>query len=124
MSGRHFLIALLFVPGPLSAAAAVQPATRPKPQWGRLANPGFEDQRIRTALFLAGQARDGSIRYGGVKAAPNLDLYTVHPIDDRHLKWSASPANRAFALKAMADAGINVVTMSTWGESFLPPKVG
>jgi hypothetical protein len=123
MGGRSFLVALLLAPASLGAAAP-RPPTGPQPRWGRLANPGWNNQRIKTALFFAGQARDGSARYGGVKAVANLNLYTVHPRDGRHLNWSARPANRAFALKAMADAGLNVVTMSTWGESFLPAKVG
>jgi hypothetical protein len=91
--------------------------------WGRLANPGFENQRIKTTLFFAGQARDGSLRYECIAGA-NLNLYTVHPADARHLKWSDSAANRDFALAQMAAAGINTVSMSSWGEDFLPCNTG
>jgi hypothetical protein len=88
-------------------------------EWGRLANPGFENQPMKTALFFAGQARDGSTRYDCI-AGPNLGLFTVHPADSRNLQWSNSAANRDFALAQMAAAGLNTVTMSSWGEDFLP----
>jgi hypothetical protein len=91
--------------------------------WGRLANPGYENHPIRTSLFFAGQARDGSTWYD-CSAASNLGLYTVHPSDTRHLEWSASEANRIFALERMAAAGLNVISMSTWGEDFLPCSTG
>jgi hypothetical protein len=90
---------------------------------GRLANPGYENRRIVTSLFFAGQARDGSTRYDCI-AGSNMGLYTVRPIDPRHLEWSDSPANRSFALGLMAAAGLNTVTMSTWGEDFLPCNDG
>jgi hypothetical protein len=124
MSRRRFLIACLLLPCTLAVAAGDEPAAGAAPRWGRLASAGFAGRRIQTTLFFAGQARDGSVRYGGVRASPNLDLYTVHPLDNRHLNWSVNAGNRAFALEAMARAGVNVVTMSTWGESFLPPNVG
>ena len=38
--------------------------------WGRLANPGFENQRIKATLFFAGQARDGTIRYNNFSVSP------------------------------------------------------
>jgi hypothetical protein len=113
---------------PATAAATPQP-TIPTPTptataaaegiWGRLANPGFENQRIKTTLFFAGQARDGSTRYDCI-AGSNMNLYTMHPIDPRHLEWSDSTDNRSFALGLMAAAGLNTVTMSSWGEDFLP----
>jgi hypothetical protein len=90
---------------------------------GRLANPGFENRRIKTTLFFAGQARDGSYRYN-CQLGQNTDLYTVVPLDARHLQWSESDANKDFALDGMVQADINVVTMSSWGESFLPCDVG
>jgi hypothetical protein len=93
------------------------------PAWGRLANQNFANQRIKTTLFFSGQARDGSIRY---ECPPRneLNLYTVHPIDGRHLNWSTSSDNRAFALDEMLNTGINVVSMSSWGEAFLPCTTG
>jgi hypothetical protein len=93
------------------------------PVEGRLANPGFENERIRTSLFFAGQARDGSYRYD-CPATPNLGLFTVHPIDDRHLKWSEDAANRDFTLQRMEAAGLNAVSMSSWGEDSLPCTTG
>jgi hypothetical protein len=90
---------------------------------GRLANPGFENQRIKTTLFFAGQARDGSTRYD-CAAGSNLGLFTVNPLDPRHLQWSDSEANRGFALGLMTAAGLNTVSMSSWGEDFLPCNAG
>jgi len=61
-------------------------------RWGRLANPGFEGKPIRTALFFAGQAKDGSNPYGCPGAPPeNRFLYTVSPADPRNLAWSSTP---------------------------------
>jgi len=90
---------------------------------GHLANPGFENQRIKTTFFFTGQAKDGSNIYD-CAFGPNTDVYTVEPIDVRHLQWSESADNRNFALDSMVEAGINVATMSSWGESFLPCTVG
>ena len=93
------------------------------PLWGRLAVPGHEGDRIKTTLFFTGQARDGG-QYYRCNADPNLSLYTVHPIDLEHLLWSTGRYFRDFALKAMAGAGINVVSMSSWGEDGLPCDTG
>jgi hypothetical protein len=82
--------------------------------WGRLANPGFENQPIKSVFFFAGSARDGTQSYE-YKPSSNMGLYTIHPSDARHLQWSRSAANRAFALDAMIEAGANVVNMSYWG---------
>jgi hypothetical protein len=111
--------------GLLAAAVAgcSHPAAAPGVQWGRLANPGFENRRIKTTLFFAGQARDGSDPYG-CQPASNMSLYTVHPLDARHLNWSADRANRGWALDGMTEAGLNVVTMSSWGERSLPCREG
>ena len=116
------------IPGPTDTAVVTNtPSPTPTPlppgEWGRLANPGFWDARIKTTLFFPGQARDGSSRYG-CSPVPNMGLYTVHPVDARHLAWSESVANRDFALDQMVEAGLNVVSMSSWGEGFLPCGVG
>jgi hypothetical protein len=112
-------------------ATPLPPTTIPVPTrdptitgiWGHLANPGFENESIKTTLFFAGQARDGSDPYGCSPDA-NLQLFTVHPEDGQQLSWSASQENRTLVLDQMADAGLNVVSMSTWGEDFLPCSVG
>jgi len=91
--------------------------------WGRLANPGFHNQKIKTTLFFPGQARDGS-QYYECDPGPNTNLYTVHPIDNRHLNWSVSLINRDFALGRMKEAGLNTISMSSWGEDFLPCGTG
>jgi len=90
--------------------------------WGRLANRGFEGQRIKAAYFFAGPALDGTQPYE-CSCAPNLDKYTLHPDpEDIHEKWR--PEDRATVMTMMADAGINVITMSYWGEAFLPCSDG
>jgi hypothetical protein len=108
-------------PSPTPVPTPGQPA-QPGVQ-GRLANPGFESERIKASLFFAGQARDGSAPYG-CDSAPNLNLYTVHPSDARNLAWSTAAANRDFALEQMVATGLNVVSMSSWGEDFLPCTTG
>jgi hypothetical protein len=113
MVPRIFLAAAAIFVGASALAAA-------DPTWGLLANRGFERHHIRTALFFAGQAKDGTNPYGCPEAPPRNDfLYTVSPADTRHLKWSESAANREFALDSMLKGGLNVITMSTWGEDFL-----
>ena len=98
----------------LAVASAVVWAQDDPPIWGRLANPGFENQPIRSAFFFAGNWRNGGKSYE-YNCSSNAGLYTIHPADSRHLKWSESAANRAFAVDTMIDAGINVVNMSYWG---------
>ncbi len=83
-------------------------------EWGRLANPGFEGQPIKSAFFFAGSSRDGSQFYE-FRPSANTSLYTIHPSDSRHLRWSESEANRAFAVDTMVAAGVNVIAMSYWG---------
>ncbi len=111
---------------PLAVDLAAQEPTSAAgvtPQWGRLANPNLENRPLRTTLFFPGQARDGTTPYG-IAAAPNLQLFTVHPQDDRHLNWATDPDHRVYVLQQMNQAGINVVTMSAWGEATLPPTTG
>jgi len=123
-------------------ATCIGPPTARAQTWGRLANPGFTNQRIKATLFFAGQARDGTKRYGDCNPgndayvyvpenerekyqaclvdADHKDLSVVHPLDSAHWKWSESPAYRDTALNLMVEAGINVINMSSWGEDFLP----
>ena len=103
----------------LPAARTVARLRQAAPNWGRLANPGFVNQRIKATLFFAGQALDGTNKYA-CPSGNNLDKYTLHPLDDNHLKWSENAANKDLALNQMAQAGINVINMSSWGEDFLP----
>ena len=114
----HWLAAvvLLLLALPVSTARAAT-------SWGRLANPGVANDRIKATLFFAGQARDGSAPYGCAPAAW-LDYYTVHPLDKRHQEWTSDPASRLSVLKQMASAGLNAIFMSSWGEDFLPCSTG
>ena len=100
-------------------------ATENNLQWGLIANGGITNHRIKTTFFFSGQAIDGSKRYECIPNPPNqLGSYTVHPIDSRHLNWSVSENYRTFVLNEMLGAGINVITMSSWGEAFLPCTSG
>ena len=101
-----FTIVLTILVSPLAARGAGT--------WGRLANPGFEDQPIKSVFFFAGSARDGTQSYE-CRPSSNMGLYTIHPSDARHLGWSQSAANRTFAIDTMIEAGVNVVYMSYWG---------
>ncbi len=92
-------------------------------QWGRLANPGHRGQRIKATLFFPGHAKDGTRPYE-CDAPVNTFLYTVHPVDARHLEWSGNATNRTFAVDQMVDVGFNVAVMSSWGEDFLPCSTG
>jgi hypothetical protein len=107
----------------LVLAGCTHSQTAPRGRWGRLANHGCENCRIKTTLFFAGQARDGSAPYD-CQPPPNTSLYTVRPKDARHLNWSIGRANRNETLDEMIAAGINVVTMSSWGEESLPCTAG
>ncbi|GAB4187633.1 MAG: hypothetical protein Kow00108_24550 [Calditrichia bacterium] len=82
--------------------------------WGRLANPGFENQPVKSVFFFSGNARDGN-QYYDFYASPNTNLYTIHPADSMHLNWSVDEANRGFVIDAMINSGINVINMSYWG---------
>jgi hypothetical protein len=98
----------------LAVVSTVIPARADPPLWGRLANPGFENQPIKSAFFFTGNWRNG-VKFYEYNPSSNVGLYTIHPSDSRHLKWSESAANRAFAVDTMVSAGINVVNMSYWG---------
>jgi hypothetical protein len=106
----------------LVIVAATSPAAAQT--WGRLANPGFTNRRIKATLFFAGQARDGTEKYqpycGLLNDEPNRSLYP--PLGSPHLKWTENETNRHLALNLMVQAGINVINMSSWGEKFPPPN--
>jgi hypothetical protein len=127
-------------------ATSIRPPAARAQIWGQVANPGFDGQRIKTTLFFAGQARGGTIRYNNngticnpgndayeyvrenervkygacIVDADHKDLRVVDPLAPAHLKWSENSANRDLALNLMVEAGLNVISMSCWGEDFLP----
>jgi len=91
--------------------------------WGRLANPGFENQRIKATFFFAGPARDGSPRYSCKPLGSNVSTYTLTPNPtSTHLNWS--DGDRGTVMNMLSAAGINVIAMSSWGEDFLPCNDG
>jgi hypothetical protein len=108
-------------------------AADPNHPWGRLANPGYQNHAIKTTLFFAGRPLDGTgsanpndpFFNGAGPSATAQGCYSVHPSDERNLNWvdprnPSSEANRQYVLQSMIDDGLNVVSMSTWGESWLP----
>ena len=113
---------------PGSVLAAGGPVTIGVHAWGRLANPGFVGQPIKTTLFFAGRPLDGTgnTDENGCGPLPNTtNIYSVYPENPAHLNWvdSTNPndrTNRDFALQSIVEAGLNVVSMSSWGESWLP----
>lgn len=118
MNVRRFFRAAIL----LLFAAEIE-STAQTQTWGRLANPGFNNQRIKSTLFFAGQARDGATNYtpycGLPDDAPFRTLYP--PSNSPHLNWQEYEPARHFALNQMIDAGINVINMSSWGERGLLP---
>ncbi len=84
------------------------------PVWGRLANPGFENEHIKSTLFFTGNWRNG-IQFYDFNPSDNTGLFTIHPSDSRHLGWSENASNREFAVNTLIDAGVNVINMSYWG---------
>jgi hypothetical protein len=85
-----------------------------QPIWGRLANPGFENEPIKSTYFFTGNCKDDS-QYYEYPSGSNLPLYTVWPVDNRNLYWSVDTANRTFVINDLINSGINVVNMSDWG---------
>src|SRR4030042_6638915 len=85
-----------------------------QPIWSRLANPGFENQYIKSAFFFAGNWCNG-MQFYDYKPSDNTGLYTMHPSDFKHLGWSENIAYRNFVIKSMIDAGVNMINMSYWG---------
>jgi hypothetical protein len=85
-----------------------------QPIWGRLANPGFDNEPVKSAYFFAGNWKNG-VKFYEFDGIPNTDLYTINPSDTRHLGWSESVANREFAVNTLILAGVNVINMSYWG---------
>ena len=88
--------------------------TAQHPDWGLIANPGFEGQSIKSTLFFTGNWRNG-IQFYDYKPSDNTGLYTIHPSNAQHLGWSETDANKVFAVQWMAEAGINIINMSYWG---------
>ena len=82
--------------------------------WGRLANPGFENEPVKSTVFFSGNWRNG-IQFYDYNPSNNTGLYTIHPFDSRHLGWSENVSYREFAVNTLIDAGVNVINMSYWG---------
>ncbi len=82
--------------------------------WGQLANPGFENDPVKSTVFFSGNWRN-EVQFYDYNPSSNIGLYTMFPADSRHLGWSENSSFRDFAVKTMIDAGVNVICMSYWG---------
>lgn len=101
----------------LSALGITSDAAAQVGKWGKLANPGFEGEPMKSTLFFTGQWRFGEGPfYDGIIPAPNNCMYTMFPIDGgAHLGYSLSARRRERAVVQMQRAGVNVINMSWWG---------
>lgn len=92
------------------------------PKWGTLANSGVDAQPIRTILFYAGHPLDGRALPQNI-CRPGINITrrcaTVWPVDSSIVDWRR-PANRVRAVEHIVDQGFNTISMSSWGESWLP----
>jgi hypothetical protein len=104
----------LFIFISLFTLATITNPLKSQPVWGRLANPGFEGQYIKSTFFFAGNWRNG-IQFYEYNPSDNTGIYTMHPSDSRHLGWSENLSYRNYAVNKMIEAGVNVINMSYWG---------
>jgi hypothetical protein len=94
-------------------------------KWGTLANEGFDGQPVRTILFFAGQQLDGKTLPQNICTPPinvTQSCATVWPLDETYLDWR-NPANRVHAVQKIVGLRFNTISMSSWGESWLPCAV-
>jgi hypothetical protein len=95
-------------------------------RWGTLANHSVDGQAVRTILFFAGEQLDGKTLPQNVcPALPGnitAGCQTAWPIDQTYLDWT-NPANRVHAVQKIVGLGFNTISMSSWGESWLPCTV-
>src|SRR5690242_3178876 len=62
------------------------PVSSGAPIWGRLANPGWQNQPVFSTLFFTGSVKDGTCAYasleqGNCNPPPNTAKYTEHPLN-------------------------------------------
>jgi hypothetical protein len=92
-------------------------------KWGALANQGVDGQPVRTILFFAGEQLDGrTLPQNLCPALPGnitAGCQTAYPLDQTYLDWT-NPTNRVRAVQKIAGLGFNTISMSSWGESWLP----
>ncbi len=60
------------------------------PVWGRLANPGFENENTKSTLFFTGNWCNG-VQFYDFNPSDNTGLFTIHPSDSRHLGGQKMP---------------------------------
>ena len=94
---------------------------------GSLASPGLDGQPIKTILFFAGEQLDGkTLPENNCPAPPGGNITqtneTAWPLDQSLLDWT-QPANRLKPVQMIAGMGFNTLSMSSWGESWLPCMV-
>lgn len=115
--------------GSLVALAVLLCAAGKCPSWGALASPGLETEPIRTILFFAGEPLNGRPSSDNENDCPpppggniTQGCETAWPLDQGYLNWS-DPTNRRRVVQRIVDLGFNTISMSTWGESWLPCSV-
>jgi hypothetical protein len=100
----------------LTISCAFSPGLVLAQVWGRLGNPGFENQQIKATYFFSGDP------------LPDTHTYTRHPLEDFNLQWDnlhpSDEANRQSVLDQMVRAGINVIHLSTWQDDLTPFGIG
>src|SRR5215471_7757674 len=75
------------------------------PRWGYLAKSG-SPVPIKGVYFFTGDAKPD-----------NQALYTFTPVDGlTHLRWTSDANARKSVVDMMGSVGINVITMSYWGD--------
>jgi hypothetical protein len=74
-------------------------------------------------LFFAGEQLDGKTLPQNVCPALPGDItagcQTAWPVDQTYLDWT-NPSNRVHAVQKIVALGFNTISMSSWGESWLP----
>ena len=82
--------------------------------WGRIANPGYENEPIKSTFFFTGNCKN-DVQHYEYFPGNNMGLYTVNPVDNQHLRWSEAEEYQTYVVNDLISSGINVVNMSVWG---------
>jgi hypothetical protein len=101
-----------------AVSTAITGVTSPFAGRALLANARLAQQPMKGVFYFPGdwEATSPLQFYGRYSSlGGNASLYTLHPADARHLGFSETADDRAFAVQAIAQTGANVIVMSYWG---------